>query len=66
MSKIMKERKVLICLKELEYGKVQIEGHAKNISFSHISSMEQTNGYRLGDNISFFFLERISYWSCES
>lgn len=34
MSKIMKERKVLICLKELEYGKVQIEGHAKNISFS--------------------------------
>lgn len=39
MSKVMKERKVLICLKELDYGKVQIEGNAKNISFSHISSI---------------------------
>ena len=35
----MKERKFLNCLEELEYGKVQIAGNAKNISFSHISSM---------------------------
>ena len=35
----MKERKFLNCLEEMDYGKVQIVGNAKNISFSQISSM---------------------------